>query len=660
MTPPPPAAPRARPSGARPGSRRPASAPAAGRPRPPAVRPKVHSGHGGRRLRTPVVLAGVAPRRLGVMSLVICAVFATGVGRMVMIQQVHGAGYAAYGVSERTRAVTLPAERGSIVDRSGNVLAMSVTLTTFYANPHQVTDPRLEAAELAPLLHQPEAQLQSELSADSGFEYLAHAVPDADAKAVEALALPGIAWEPEAKRYDPDGALAASLLGTVGYGGAGASGLEYQYNARLAGKPGMQRVQEGLGGQAIPGTSQDLTAAVAGQSLQLTLDSAIQYETETVLGQEIVASHALGGTAVIMQSKTGKILAMANLVADPKSADGVSPAPSNTAVTQVYEPGSVMKGVTMSAALQTGVVSPSTRFSVPYSVGLDGSVIHDADVHPVEYWSIPDILAYSSNVGTLHVSQLLGPSRIYQYMRAFGLGSPTSLKAPGESGGLLPSLSNWSGTSIGTIPIGQGVAVTPMQILDVYNTLANGGTYVPPTLVNGWLQSDRTLEPAAPGPRRTVVSAQTARQMTAMLEDVVKSGTGTAAAITGYDVAGKTGTAQKPNPKAGGYLSGQYMATFVGFAPAEDPQLTAIVVVDRPTPVFYGGSIAAPVFSQILAYALRSLQIPPPSHQDLGWDVPPVDASAAAAGSDDGPAQRVLPVSTPPASTASGRRSSRP
>ena len=605
-------------------------------------------------------MVGASPRRIGVMSLVICAVFAAVIGRMVMIQQVHGAGYAAYGVSERTRAVTLPAERGSIVDRSGNVLAMSVTLTTFYVDPHQVTDPRLEASELAPVMHLPETQLETLLSADSGFEYLAHAVPDAEAKAIEALDLPGVAWEPEAKRFDPDGPLAGSLLGTVGYGGSGASGLEYQYNSLLAGKPGMQRVQEGLGGQAIPGTSQVLTAAVPGQSLQLTLDSAIQYETEAVLGQEIVSSHALGGTAVIMQSKTGKIRAMANLVADPKSAGGVAPAPSNTAVTQVYEPGSVMKGVTMSAALQTGVVTPNTRFNVPYSVGLDGSIIHDAEVHPVEYWSIPDILAYSSNVGTLHVSQLLGPSRIYQYMKAFGLGSPTSLNAPGESAGLLPALSQWSGTSIGTVPIGQGVAVTPMQILDIYNTLANSGVYVPPTLVNGWLQSDGTLNAPAGGARHRVVSDQTARQMTAMLEDVVKSGTGTAAAITGYDVAGKTGTAQKPNPKAGGYLSGQYMASFVGFVPAEDPQLTAVVVLDRPTPVFYGGSIAAPVFAQIVAYALRSLQIPPPAHEDLGWDVPAVDASAAAAGSDDGPAQKVLPVSTPPTTAAPARRSSRP
>ncbi|MHB1911890.1 MAG: peptidoglycan D,D-transpeptidase FtsI family protein, partial [Acidimicrobiales bacterium] len=478
--------------------------------------------------------------------------------------------------------------------------------------------------------------------------------------AVEKLSLPGIATEPESSRFDPDGTLAAALLGGVDYAGVGSSGVEYQYNARLAGKPGRQRLQEGIGGQAIPGTTQAIVPAVPGQSLELTLDRAIQYQTESVLGQEIVSSHAIGGTAVIMQSKTGQILAMANLVADAKNPTGVDPAPSNTTVAGVYEPGSVMKGVTMSAALQTGVVVPSTRFVVPYSVSLDGSIIHDADPHPVEYWSIPDILAYSSNVGTLHVSQLLGPSRIYHYMRAFGLGSKTALDAPGESEGILPPPSIWSGTSIGTIPIGQGVAVTSLQILDVYNTIANGGQYVSPVLVKGWLNQAGVLSPNPALPGHRVVSIQTARQMTAMLEGVVKSGTGTAAAINGYDVAGKTGTAQKANPNSAGYLPGQYVASFVGFAPAEDPQLTAIVVLDRPTPVFYGGSVAAPVFSQIMAYAMRSLHIPPPAHEDMGWDVPAVDASAAAAGSDNGPAKTALPVTPPPPSVRPSSGYSRP
>ena len=591
----------------------------------------------------------LSSRRVGAVMAVVCLVFSIVVVRLVQVQALQASRYAAYGVSERTRELTLPALRGSIVDRSGNVLALSVPLTTVYADPHLVTDPAGEAHQLAPVLGLPEAHVQQLLSADSGFEYLAHSVPDAVASQVRRLDLAGIAYLQEPKRYEPDGGMAASLLGVVGYGGKGLSGLEYQYDSHLTGRPGILRVQQGVGGQTIPGTPQEVQPAVPGQGLQLTLDSAIQYQTEQVLGQQIVSSHALGGTAVIVQSRTGQILALASLVADAKSPTGVSPAPDDAAVTKVYEPGSVMKGVTMSAALETGVVTPGTRFNVPYSVGLDGSVIHDAEQHPTEWWSVPDILAYSSNVGTLHISQLLGPQRIYQYMRAFGLGQRTPLNAPGESGGILPSPSQWSGTSIGTIPIGQGVAVTPMQILDVYNSIANGGQMVAPRLVEGWQTPGGGLQSVPTAAAHRVVSAGTARQMTAMLEDVVREGTGTAAAIPGYDVAGKTGTAQIPATGHPGYQAGSYVASFVGFAPAEDPQLTAIVVIQRPTPVFYGGSIAAPVFSQIVAYALRQLQIPPPASRNLGWDVPAIDPSAAAAGSDDGPATHPLPVTTAPA-----------
>ncbi len=579
-----------------------------------------------------------------------CLVFAAVVARLVDIQALHAGPYAAYGVAERTHAITIPAVRGSILDGQGNVLAMSVSMTTIYADPQLVTDPASEARRLAAVLGLPAAGLQAELSASNQFDYLAHTVPDPVAAAVRKLDLPGIGYLQEPKRFEPNGAMAAAVLGGVGYDGQGTSGIEYQYNSRLAGRPGLVRQQEGLGGQAIPGTAEQLQGAVPGQSLALTLDSGIQYETEQVLGREIVASHAVGGTAVIMQSHTGKIVADANLVADPQSPTGVGQAPSDTALTAVYEPGSVMKGVTISAALETGTVVPSSRFVVPYSVPLDGSIIHDADAHPTEYWSVPDILAYSSNVGTLHISQELGAARVYQYMKAFGLGSRTALNAPGESAGIVPPLDQWSGTSIGTIPIGQGVAVTAMQMLDIYNTLANGGVSVPPRLVQGWVGADGQVQSTAAPAGHRVVSARTARQMTAMLEDVVKSGTGTAAAIRGYDVAGKTGTAQVPSPH-GGYEPGAYMASFVGFAPAEDPQLTAIVVVDQPRPVFYGGSIAAPVFSQLMAYSLRALQVPPPPHENLGWDVPAIDASAAAAGSDDGPATAVLPVSAPPPAT---------
>lgn len=583
------------------------------------------------------------------MALVVCVIFAAVVVRLVQVQALQAGRYSAYGVSERTRTIALPALRGAVQDRNGKVLALSVPMTSIYADPQLVTDPVGEAKELSPALGTSPDQLQRELSATGQFVYLARTVPDDTAAAVRKLNLPGIAYLQEPKRFAPDGQLAASVLGTVGTDGRGLSGLEYQYDQRLVGRPGQLQVQQGLHGQTIPGTPQQVEAAVPGTTLRLTLDSAIQYQTEQVLGNEIVSSHAKGGMAVIMQSQTGKIVALANLVADANSPTGVSEASSDMAVTSVYEPGSVMKGVTFSAALESGAVTPATRFQVPYSTRLADATIHDAESHPTEFWSVPDILAYSSNVGTLHISQSLGPNRVYDFMRAFGLGSKTTLGVPGESSGLLPQPSRWSATSIGTVPIGQGVAVTAMQILDVYNTIANGGRFVGPQLVDGWVGADGSLQAPASPATRTVVSARTARQMTAMLEDVVASGTGTSAAVPGYDVAGKTGTAQIPDTSRGGYQAGAYTASFVGFVPAENPQLTAIVVVDRPTPVFYGGSIAAPVFSQIVSYALRQLQIAPPTPKNLGADVPPIDASAAAAGSDDGPATGPLPVSLPPA-----------
>ncbi|HZT65791.1 MAG TPA: penicillin-binding protein 2 [Acidimicrobiales bacterium] len=593
---------------------------------------------------------------MATVLLVMCCVLAALVIRLVDVQGLQASRYAAYGLSERLHAVTLAPVRGQIVDRSGDVLAMSVSLTTVYADPGLVTDPASEARQLAPILGLDPGVLQQKLSAPNRFEYLAHTVPDDVANRVKALKLPGIAYLSEPKRYLPDGDLAASVLGQVGYDGHGLSGVEYQYDSRLAGKPGRLLVQEGAGGQAIPGTPEERDPAVPGQSLQLTIDRSLQYEAEQALIKQVTASHAKGGTAVVMDSKTGEILALANVVAPSDPTKPVGSAPTDLAATEVYEPGSVMKAVTLSAALQEGVVQPDTRFTVPDSTVFHGSVIHDAEGHPTEDWSVPDILSYSSNVGTLQISQRLGAERIFRYQKAFGLGAPTGLGVPGESAGLMLPPSKWSGTSIATIPIGQGIAVTPLQMLDVYNTIANGGVFVPPRLIKGWVGPDGSVQAAAGRPGHRVVSARTARQMTAMLEDVVRDGTGQAAAIPGYDVAGKTGTSQKPATGRAGYEPGAYMATFAGFVPAENPQITAMVVLDQPTPVFYGGLVAAPVFSDIAQYALRIMRIPPPRPVNLGPDVPAVDPSAAAGG--DGPLPTPQPAAAP--QTAAGQATTAP
>ncbi|HET6792904.1 MAG TPA: penicillin-binding protein 2 [Acidimicrobiales bacterium] len=633
--------------------------------RPATGRPRGGGARGGGRRR----VGGHLPRRrlLALLTVLGC-VFAVLVVRLVDVQALQAGRYAAYGLSERLHTVTLAPQRGAIVDRSGNVLAISVPMTTIYADPKLVTDPAGEARQLAPILGVDQTKLQGQLSQPSQFVYLAHTVTDQVAGQVKALRLPGIAYLDEPKRYRPDANLAGSILGTVGFDGHGLSGLEYQYDSKLAGHPGRLLVEEGIGGQPIPGTPQERQPSTPGLDLELTIDRSLQFEAEQALAGEVISAHAQGGTAVVMDSHTGDILALANVVAGSGSNPQVTPAAADLALTQVYEPGSVMKGVTLSAALQEEVVAPSTRFTVPYSTVLDGSVIHDAENHPTEYWSVPDILAYSSNVGTLQISQRLGPSRIYRYMRAFGLGSATGLGVPGESAGLVPAPSKWWGTSIATVPIGQGVAVTPMQILDVYNTIANGGVFVPPRLVKGWVDPSQKLTRAATASTHRVISSTTARRMTAMLEDVVKYGTGTAGAVTGYDVAGKTGTSQVPSPR-GGYTSGAYMATFAGFLPAEDPQITAIVVLDRPQPVFFGGLVAAPVFSQIAAYAMRELKIPPPAGVNLAPDVPQVDASAAQGGEQPPGAAPVVAAPTPdavqgtapspgttvPASTAPGK-----
>ena len=340
----------------------------------------------------------------------------------------------------------------------------------------------------------------------------------------------------------------------------------------------------------------------------LTIDRSLQYETERALGEEIVSSHAKGGIAVVTDPTTGEILAMANLVAGP---DGPRPAVNNAAVTNVYEPGSVNKVVTIAGALEQHLIAPSSVFAVPDHLKVADAMFSEHDPHPVKQWNVTDIVSNSSNIGTIMIGERLGKNAIDRYLRAFGLGAKTGLSFPGESAGILLDPKLWSGTSIGTVPIGNGLAVTALQMLDVYNTIGNGGVFVAPSLVKGTVDGLGGHHAAPPNARRRVISALTAHELTAMLQQVVRVGTGTAAAINGYDVAGKTGTARKPREGARGYQAGAYVATFAGFVPAERPRLSAIVVLDQPTPI-YGGLVSAPVFARVAGYGLRLLDIPPP------------------------------------------------
>jgi cell division protein FtsI (penicillin-binding protein 3) len=563
------------------------------------------------------------------MFLVMAIVAVAVVARLLYVQGISAGRYAAVGQAQLLHTVTVPALRGSVVDRNDEPLAMSVLQTTIVADPHQVTDPRGEAAALAPILGADPATLQQKLSQNAGFVYLARTVGDDVAARVKALHLPGLTFLPEPKRFLPQGDLAGSVIGQVGTDGHGLGGIEYQKDRQLAGHAGTTVVERDPNGRQLPG-GRVVQSAQPGQGVVLTIDRSLQFDAEQALSNEIVTSNAKGGMAVVMDSHSGEILAMANMVAGANGAPPVQ-APSNSALTTVYEPGSVTKVVTIGGALQEHVVTPDQRFAVPDSTRVGGTVFHDAEGHPTQSMSVSDILAQSSNVGTIGIAQQLGRNKLNSYLRAFGLGKRTGLGFPGESSGLLLNPAHESGTDIATVPIGQGEAVTAVQMLDAYNAVANGGSFVAPRLVRATIGSDGTRHAVAPTRPHRIISPTTAQQLTSMLQQVVQSGTGTTAALTGYSVAGKTGTAQKPLANGPGYQPGAYMATFVGFVPAQHPAISAIVVLDQPTPIF-GGVVAAPVFAQIAQYELRHLGIPPTTPPPPGQP-----ASGAPSGSPNGP-----------------------
>jgi cell division protein FtsI (penicillin-binding protein 3) len=588
-------------------------------------------------------------RRLVALLVVLGVLFAVVVGRLVMIQGVSPGTYVAVGESQRLRDVVLPAGRGAMFDRNGRDLALTIPQKTVWANPHLVTDPLAAAKALSPVLHVDEAVLGDRLSRDAGFVYLARKVDDTVVDQVKKLHLSGVFFLDEPKRFNPAGDLAAPLLGVVGTDNEGLSGLELQFEKKLKGTPGELRVERDPYGNEIASGDRSFTPAQPGDDLVLTIDRSLQYETEKALSEEIVKSSSKGGTAVVMDPRTGEILAMANLTydgADP----GRPPYPSinNTAVTNVYEPGSVNKVITIAAALEEGLVEPDTTLSVPDHLRVADHVFSDHDPHPLKQWTVTDIMATSSNIGTIMIGKQLGKTRLDTYLRKFGLGSKTGLGFPGEPRGLLLDPKKWSGTSIGTVPIGQGLAVTALQMLDAYNTVANGGVLVTPKLVKATVDGDGKQVATPASPRRRVVSEKTAAQVTNMLTEVVKQGTGTEAAIDGYTVAGKTGTARKPYK--GGYKQGAYLATFAGFVPAENPRLSAIVVLDEPAQM-YGGLVSAPVFAKVAQYGLRLFRIPPPRPQSTPADTQITDPAAAKT-ADVAPPSTAATASTAPTATS--------
>ncbi len=525
-------------------------------------------------------------------------------------QGFSAAKYAAYGRSELYRTVSLPALRGTIYDRNGNVLAVSVPRVDVVADDFLVNKESVDLVALSRLLGVPPATLLAKLSQHSGYVPLAYQVDARLESKIAALDLPYLSFVPDTERVDPAGSLFSPLLGIVGWGDKGLSGIEYRDQQELAGRSGQEELAMGASGLALPGVARDVSPARQGTGLVLTLDEPLQFEVTKLLAAQIQAQRADSGIAVVLDTRTGGILAMANLV---RTASGrVVPAEQALALTAQYQPGSVMKLATISGALQSGLISPTTQFTVPFQINVGGWPFQDAEYHPTESMPVSQIIAQSSNVGTIEIARLLGAQRLYHFLTDLGFGQTTRLDWPGETAGTLAAPAQWSGSSMGSIPIGTGEAVTAMQIVDAYNAVANGGVFVPPRLVEATVAPNGQEHMLPAAPQRRVLDASTVRQLVPMLEGVTASGTATLAQVPGYTVAGKTGTAQIPSTTHAGYQPGAWDATFVGFVPAQAPRLTAIVVLDHPADI-YGGSASAPVFSAIMRYALRHYDISPPA-----------------------------------------------
>jgi len=584
---------------------------------------------------------------------VLLLVLAVVVGKLVYIQGMQHDRFEALSLSQTRHTFKLAATRGSILDRKGRDLALSIDKRTIYADPSLVADPLGAAKALAPILQLSVRDLQAKLTQSGRFVYLARKVDDALAKQVTGLNLAGIASTNESARMRPADDLAASLIGQVGLDNEGLGGLEHQYESALKGRPGSIRVDADRHLNRIATGEAEVQPSVAGNDLILTIDRGLQYEAERLLAAQIAATRSKGGLAVVMNTQTGDVLAMANLTAT-KPGGVIVQSTRNTTVTDVFEPGSVNKLITMAGALEDGAVKVGDRMLVPDRLKVGNHVFTDHDPHAPTTWGPTDIMRESSNIGSIMIAQKLGRERLASYLADFGFGTKTGIGFPGETAGLVRPVAKWYSTDMGSIPIGMGVSVSALQMLAAYNAVANGGKYVAPRLVRATIDDSGAEQPAAQARTRRAVSVSTATAVTAMLEEVVKSGTGTLAQIPGYRVAGKTGTARKPAPGGTGYIAGAYVSSFAGFAPADNPAITAMVMLDEPTPIF-GGLVAAPVFSDLARAVLRELRVPPSINAMAVTPAQPSVIQQIASGDGDAPAAPSTTSSTAAASCCSKR-----
>lgn len=546
--------------------------------------------------------AKAANRRIRLLLAVFVLAFGIAFVRAAWLQGVRAASFGRLASSQHSDDVVIPAARGTIYDRGGVQLAIGVEGQTVYADPRRVTDPKGEAETVARILRLDPDQVYRKLTDRThGFVYVARKADPALAAKLARKGLPGIGFYPEERRFYPQFNLASQVLGYAGIDNHGLAGLELSLDRKVAGQPGRERIVKDASGQAIDTVVSRVERD--GEDVYLTLDHTIQANAQAVLRDTVSRWHAKSATAIVLDPATGAVRAMA--VAPGFDANRYPEIwralQRNRAVTDTYEPGSTFKLVTVAGALSDRLVSPSTRFTLPYEIQVADRRIHDAEPRGTETMTVAQILSQSSNVGAITLAEKLTRHRLVQWISRFGFGRKTGIDFPGESAGIVLPEERWSGSSIGNIPIGQGIAVTPIQMASAYAAIANRGVWVRPHLVDH-VGDGNAMRPA----RRRIVSRWVASQLMAMLKNVVAEGTGALAVVPGYQVAGKTGTAAKPDSR-GGYSDSRYVASFVGVVPASRPRLVILVSVDEPRGAIWGGVVAAPAFAQIAKFDLQYL-----------------------------------------------------
>ncbi len=533
--------------------------------------------------------------------------------RLTVVQGARADEFAARGREQRVQSETLAADRGTIFDRDGRELAVTVEGVTVYANPHEVSDPESLASLLAPLVGRNPTDLAQDLASDAAFVYVARQLDPESAEPIRQAGLAGIYFLSEPRRVYPTGALAAHVVGFVSDGdNAGLEGIELFYDTELAGIPGALLVERDPQGRVIPQGEYLVEHPEQGSDLVLTIKSEIQYSATQALAAALERTGAVSGSIVVIDPESGEVLAMVNLPSfDPNDRDGTPlDALRNRAVTDVFEPGSTQKLVTIAGALESDIVAPNTSFEIPDRIEILDTVFKDVTVHP-DRLTVTEIVAHSSNLGTILVGDQLGIRSLYTYMYSFGQGRASGIDFPGEAGGVLRPPEDWCLTTcLAGTSIGYHVSVTPLQMAMVYAVVANDGMWAQPHLVKEIVDGEGNRQATLPLARR-VISAETAAQMRIMLEAVVVRGTGTAAAVSGYRVGGKTGTTQKYLTDLQEYSEEEVVASFIGMAPIDDPQIVIAVVLDSPQEYASGGRGAAPAFAEIMLAALHQVGVAP-------------------------------------------------